>query len=510
MWESRFAAVPTVSSADGNVTWGGDFLTLLRVAVADILIKPLRWDHICQRLSSIAKSSRGMPLVVHQIGINADSKICTALKAGGCDSPLILNKSRPLPPPASLGSVLSKPCFDRQLLSSAYGEGRPNESKIAIVGSSGRYPDAKDNAAFWKLLYEGRDVHKVVPPQHWNAETHVDPTGKSKNTSATPFGCWLDHPELFDAKFFNISPREAPQVDPAQRIALLTVYEALEQAGIVPGATPSTQKDRVGIFYGVTSNDWMETNSAQNIDAYHIPGGNRAFIPGRVNYCFNFSGPSFSIDTACSSSLASMHVACNALWRGEIDTAIAGGTNILTNPDFTAGLDRGHFLSRTGNCKTFDDDADGYCRGEGVGSIVLKRLEDAIYDGDPIQAVIAGACTNHSAEAESITRPFVDAQKDIFRKVLSSAGVDPYEIGYVEMHGTGTQAGDGSEMRSVMDVFAPDAVARKRNEAQELYIGSAKVTLVVDRLLMEAESESRLISVMARQLQASPVSSKSC
>lgn len=200
----------------------------------------------------------------------------------------------------------------------------------------------------------------------------------------------------------------------------------------------------------------METNSAQDIDAYHIPGGNRAFVPGRINYFFNFGGPSYSVDTACSSSLASIHVACNALWRGEIDTAIAGGTNILTNPDFTAGLDRGHFLSQTGNCKTFDDDADGYCRGEGVGTIILKRLEDAIYDRDPIQALISGACTNHSAEAESITRPFIGAQKDIFRKILNTAGVDPYDIGYVEMHGTGTQAGDSAEMRSVVETFAPD------------------------------------------------------
>lgn len=161
-----------------------------------------------------------------------------------------------------------------------------------------------------------------------------------------------------------MSPREAPQVDPAQRLALLTAAEALEQAGIVPDRTASTQKNRVGVYFGSTSNDWMETNSAQNIDTYFIPGGNRAFIPGRINYHFKFSGPSYTIDTACSSSLAALHMACNALWRGEIDTAIVGGTNVLTNPDMTAGLDKGHFLSRTGNCKTFDDNADGYCRGE--------------------------------------------------------------------------------------------------------------------------------------------------
>lgn len=312
----------------------------------------------------------------------------------------------------------------------------PKNAKLAIIGMSGRFPGAKNVDAFWDLLYEGLDVHKPAPALHWDVKTHVDPTGTQKNTSAAPFGCWLDDPGEFDARFFNISPREAPQIDPAQRLALMTAYEAIEQAGLVPDATPSTRRDRVGVFYGVTSNDWMETNSAQNIDTYFIPGGNRAFIPGRINYCFKFSGPSYAVDTACSSSLAGIHLACNSLWRGDIDTAIAGGTNVLTNPDFTAGLDRGHFLSRTGNCKTFDDTADGYCRGEGIGTVIIKRLDDALRDNDPILATILGANTNHSAESESITRPHVGAQRDIFSRILNQSQVDPYTVGYVEMHGT--------------------------------------------------------------------------
>lgn len=155
------------------------------------------------------------------------------------------------------------------------------KSKIAVIGMSGRYPSAKDNREFWELLCHGRDVHKTAPALRWDVKTHVDITGARKNTSATGFGCWLEHPETFDALFFNMSTREAPQVDPAQRIALMTTYEAIQQAGIVPDATPSTRKDRVGVFFGVTSNDWMETNSAQDIDTYFIPGGNRAFILGR-------------------------------------------------------------------------------------------------------------------------------------------------------------------------------------------------------------------------------------
>lgn len=253
--------------ASGEFIWANDFPSLLRAAVGDILIKPLRWDKISQRLKLIAGPTRGMPVVVHQVGISADSTIRAALKHGGCDAPLILDQSHSLGPRDLLGSSPSKLRAMAQGIPCDCPKTGAGKSMIAIVGFSGRFSDAENLESFWNLLHEGRDVHKVVPPQHWGTKPHVGPTGKRKNTSATPFGCWLKYPKLFDAKFFNISPREAPQVDPAQRIALLTAYEAIEQAGIVPGATPSTQKDRVGIFYGVTSNDWMETNSAQNIEA---------------------------------------------------------------------------------------------------------------------------------------------------------------------------------------------------------------------------------------------------
>ena len=223
----------------------------------------------------------------------------------------------------------------------------------------------------------------------------------------------------------------------------------------------------------------METNSAQSIDTYFIPGGNRAFIPGRINYFFKFSGPSYAVDTACSSSLASIHLACTSLWRGDIDTAITGGTNVLTNPDFTAGLDRGHFLSRTGNCKTFDNEADGYCRGEGIGTVIIKRLNDAIADNDPVLALILGADTNHSAESESITRPHSGAQRAIFKNILNKSSVNPYDVSYIEMHGTGTQAGDATEMTSVLNSFAPplNEVKRGRDKDQTLYLGSAKANI---------------------------------
>ncbi len=445
----------------------GDFKALLKAAVSQILLLPIRWNDILEALQGWIQSVGGQTaefFTVTPIGTTADQLIYTALRQ---------TSLRTVVPSALAAGGRSKPL---SLEDDPSSYPNPTKPKLAIVGMSGRFPGAKDNEAFWRLLEQGLDVHKPAPGLHWDVKTHVDLTGTKKNTSATPYGCWLDDPAVFDARFFNISPREAPQIDPAQRLALMTAYEAIEQAGIVPGATPSTRHDRVGVFYGVTSNDWMETNSAQAIDTYFIPGGNRAFIPGRINYFFKFSGPSYAVDTACSSSLASIHLACNSLWRGDVDTAIAGGTNVLTNPDFTAGLDRGHFLSRTGNCKTFDDEADGYCRGEGIGTVILKRLDDALADRDPILGVILGAYTNHSAESESITRPHVGAQRAIFTKILNQAAVDPYTVSYVEMHGTGTQAGDAGEMTSVLDTFAPSLsqVKRGRTSDETLHLGSAK------------------------------------
>ncbi|KAF7546534.1 hypothetical protein G7Z17_g8371 [Cylindrodendrum hubeiense] len=453
------AKIPVMSST-GDWIEGADFKDLLRVALEHILLHPIRWNGILDGVRDrLGRSWETKKCKVELFGSRADQLIYTALKQ-----------------PSGLGRTLtSRPSIER--LSSDYGSGTAPECttqarpKIAIIGMSGRFPGgANSNEAFWDLLREGLDVHEEVPPMHWS-KAHVDPTGSRKNTGATPYGCWLSDPASFDARFFNISPREAPQIDPAQRIALMTAYEALEQAGVVPDATPSTRRDRVGVFYGVTSNDWMETNSAQNIDTYFIPGGNRAFIPGRINYFFKFSGPSYATDTACSSSLAAIHTAVNSLWHRDIDMAIAGGTNVLTNPDFTSGLDRGHFLSRTGNCKTFDDSADGYCRGEGVSTVILKRLEDAVAEKDPILGVILGAYTNHSAEAESITRPHTGAQRAIFSKILNSSAVDASSVGYVEMHGTGTQAGDATEMSSVLEVFAPPGQAARQDP---VFLGSAK------------------------------------
>ncbi|KAL3460148.1 hypothetical protein BJX64DRAFT_300929 [Aspergillus heterothallicus] len=456
--QQRIPRLDLLSNSNGqrisSATCGG----LLKEAIWDILSRQLRWDLMVENAASAVTSSEAIEATILPFASSSGQSLASAIRQR-CTTPLRLLDT-------SLRSGDSNS-------SSARKEEGVKKSKIAIIGFSGRFPEADDNEAFWQLLAAGLDVHKEIPKDRFDPWLYYDPTGKKKNSSAVTKGCFVRHPDLFDARFFGMSPREAEQTDPAQRLALMTAYEAMEMAGFVPDATPSTRRDRVGVFYGTASDDYREVNSGQNVDTYFVPGGSRAFLPARINYHFRFSGPSFDVDTACSSGLAAIHIACNSLWAGDCDVAIAGGTNILTNPDNWAGLDRAHFLSHTGNCNTFDDAADGYCRAESVATVILKRLEDAELDQDPIYGTILGAYTNHSAEAVSMTRPHSGAQRAIFKRILDSAGVNGSEVSYIEMHGTGTQHGDACEMDSVLNVFSPQGTRRD----QSLYLGSAKANI---------------------------------
>ncbi|RYP01440.1 hypothetical protein DL764_006210 [Monosporascus ibericus] len=353
----------------------------------------------------------------------------------------------------------------------SYAQREPMSSdsnSIAIVGMSGRFPGAESLNDFWKVLEAGVDLCREIPQDRFNIKTHHDPTGKKDNTTLAPFGCFIDRPGMFDARLFNMSPREAASTDPGQRLLLMTTYEALEMAGYTQEPNKGEWDTKVGSFFGQTIDDWREYNAAEKVDMYYVTGGIRAFSAGRVNYHFKWDGPSYSVDSACSSSLLAIQLACSSLRSRECNMAVAGGSNIITGCNMYSGLSRGSFLSQSGSCKTFDSGADGYCRGEGVGVVVLKRLDDAIANRDPILAVVKSAATNHSAEAVSITHPHVETQERLFREVLAQGGLDPTDVDYVECHGTGTQAGDGAESSSVVNVLA------KGNRTRPLVIGSIK------------------------------------
>ncbi|TLD19516.1 Calcium/calmodulin-dependent protein kinase type I [Venturia nashicola] len=444
------------SAATGKCYSASSATELFALVLEEVLESPVRWDYLLEETVSQITKTNSKECNVSAFGItNVTNSLVSALKAGGMSTVHVKDHT-------SWGTA-----------SSIFG--RTQNDKIAIVGMAGRFPSAASHDALWDLLEKGMDVHRTIPADRFDHVAHVDPSGKGKNKSHSPFGCFIDEPGLFDPRFFNMSPREAAQTDPMGRLALVTAYEALEMSGYVPNRTPSTKLDRVGTFYGQTSDDWREINAAENVDTYFITGGVRAFAPGRINYYFKFSGPSFSIDTACSSSLAAIQLACTSLWAGDCDTACAGGLNVLTNPDIFAGLSKGQFLSKTGSCKTYDNGADGYCRGDGCGTVVLKRYADAIADKDNILACILGAATNHSAEAVSITHPHAGAQEFLYKRVLADAGLDAHDVSYVEMHGTGTQAGDGIEMTSVTNAFAPSN--RQRRADQPLYLGAVKANI---------------------------------
>ncbi|CAK7202988.1 Type I Iterative PKS [Sporothrix eucalyptigena] len=448
-------------------TWLSETTTaaLFEAAVYEILNEPLLFNRVLDGCLDLARDYSSGDCVVIPFGPTQNANTLANLLCSKTELKVTL---RPSPEfTSSVSNISAKPA--------TIGNHGSSRGKLAIVGMSGRFPDAASHEKLWELLAKGLDVHRVVPADRFPAATHVDVTGKAVNTSHTPYGCWIENPGFFDPRFFNMSPREALQTDPMQRMAITTAFEALEMSGYVPNRTPSTRLDRIGTFYGQTSDDWREINAAQEVDTYFITGGVRAFGPGRINYHFGFSGPSLNIDTACSSSAAAMNVACTALWARDCDTAIVGGLSCMTNSDIFAGLSRGQFLSKKGPCATFDDGADGYCRGDGCASVIVKRLEDAEADGDNILAVILGTATNHSADAISITHPHGPTQSILSSAILDEAGVDPLDVDYVEMHGTGTQAGDGTEMLSVTNVFAP--ADRKRPADRPLYLGAVKANV---------------------------------
>ena len=261
-------------------------------------------------------------------------------------------------------------------------------------------------------------------------------------------------------------------MDPVQRLLLMLSHEAMEMAGYNADRNPSSNAKRIASYMAQTTDDWREIQQNKGIDIYFVPSYIRAFTPGRINYHFKLEGASHSVDAACSGSSTAVQLACQALLSRECDTALAGGGQVNTAPSPFAGCGRGGFLSPTGNCKTFSDTADGYCRGEAAGVVVLKRLEDAIADNDNILTAISGSMRTYSANAVSITQPHKDSQVDICSRVLKQANVEPRDVGYVEMHGTGTQAGDSIEMQSIAHTFGGT-----RSSDNPLVVGAVKANV---------------------------------
>ena len=340
---------------------------------------------------------------------------------------------------------------------------------IAIVGMSGRFPESDTLDELWRLLETGTTTHQEIPASRFNLDDFYDTSRKKHNAHVSRHGCFIKKPGNFDHRLFNISPREALQMDPVQRMLLMTTYEALEMAGYADNSEKAPP--RIATYFGQTVDDWKTIQEQEGIDTHFLPAINRGFAPGRLCHYFKWAGGFYSIDTGCSSSATGICIARDALVKGNCDAAVVGGGTLLTSPEWFSGLGQGGFLSPTGACKTYSDKADGYCRGEGIAVVVLKRLVDAVRAKDDILAVIAGASRNTNAGEGSITHPGAKAQEALYRRVLREAAVRPHEVGVIEMHGTGTQAGDRIETMAVQNVFASPTEPKR---PQPLIVGAIK------------------------------------
>lgn len=343
--------------------------------------------------------------------------------------------------------------------------------RIAIVGMAGQGPGCQNLEEFWNVISNAQDQHQEIPKDRFNLEDYLNQghATECQSESMARHGCFIKKPGNFDARFFHISPREALLMDPGHRMFLMSAYEALEMAGYSNGQTKVTDPKRISIFFAQCNDDWrIASHDVKGCDSYTLPGTARAFGPGRLAFHFGWEGPAYSMDSACASSCSSIHFACMSLLAKDTDMAIAGAANVIGYPHTFISLSQSGVLSRTGNCKPFRNDADGYCRADFTGTIVLKRLDDAIAANDNILGVVAGSGRNQAGNATSITTSDTGTQTRLFQKVLSNAHVSPDDISYVEMHGTGTPIGDPAEMGAVANVFG------KRRNRVPLPLGAVK------------------------------------
>ncbi|MDX3339272.1 amino acid adenylation domain-containing protein [Streptomyces sp. ME02-6979.5a] len=351
---------------------------------------------------------------------------------------------------------------------------RALRNKVAIIGMGCRLPGgASDHRTYWRNLMAGKDCITPTPPDRYDVRTLGSRFRDKPGRLVGGRGGYIDGFDEFDPAFFGISPREADHMDPQQRKLLEVAWEALEDGGQRPADLAG---GNVAVYVGAFTLDYKILQFADlgftSLAAHTATGTMMTMVSNRISYCFDFRGPSLSIDTACSSSLVAVHLACQALNNGESDLALAGGTLLHMAPQYTVAETKGGFLSPEGRSRTFDAAADGYVRAEGVGLVALKRLDDAVRDGDRIHAVIAGSGVNQDGHTNGITVPNADAQVDLIRRVCAEAGITPGDLQYMEAHGTSTPVGDPIEANALAR-----ALAIGRAPGARAYVGSVKTNI---------------------------------
>ncbi|MFJ1584957.1 SDR family NAD(P)-dependent oxidoreductase [Streptomyces sp. NPDC088197] len=402
---------------------------------------------------------------------------------------------------------------DRNSLNGHGGDPAGPGEPIAVIGVSCRLPGADDPTAFWDLLRGGADAVTELAAPRWPVEGDVDaepdvesdvdsdigkggPGGPGDpggpGAAGPQRGGFLDAERIegFDAEFFGVTPREAAQMDPQQRLALELGWEALEDAGLAalhpasrtgtPEAASAAHRRKAarrpvayGVFLGVIADDYATLSARSGpATAHTLTGLHRSLVANRISYALGLNGPSLTVDAGQSSSLVSVHLACESLRSGESAVALAGGVNLNLVPETTERITAFGALSPDGRCYTFDERANGYVRGEGGAVLVLKRLSDAVADGDPIRCVLLGSAVNNDGGGPGLTSPHQAAQEDLLRSAYRQAGVAPDEVQYVELHGTGTRVGDPVEARALGTVLGAG-----RDPRAPLAVGSVKTNV---------------------------------
>ncbi|MBF0451758.1 MAG: hypothetical protein HQK75_13730, partial [Candidatus Magnetomorum sp.] len=343
---------------------------------------------------------------------------------------------------------------------------------IAIIGISGIMPQSDNLDHFWRNLYEGIDLVTETPSDRWDYRHYQD----------TPewylrWGAFISDVDKFDASFFNLSPREAELMDPQQRLFLACVWQLIEDAGYKASFLSGS---KTGVFVGVGATNYTELFNEKDINESWTSTGNaHSILANRISYFLNLHGPSEPINTACSSSLIAIHRAVEAIRSNTCDMAIAGGVNVILTPTLSISFSKAGMLSKEGRCKTFDQSADGYVRGEGIGAILLKPLNQAEKDHDHIYAVIRGSSENHGGNAQTLTAPNPNAQTDLLVTTYEDANIDPSTITYIEAHGTGTSLGDPIEINALKKAFSQlyEKHGKSMPEKPSCGIGSVKTNI---------------------------------
>lgn len=339
---------------------------------------------------------------------------------------------------------------------------------IAMIGVGCRFPGASNPEAFWRMIRDGVAGIREVPASRWDINSYYDRDRTTPGKANTRWGGFLEDIDRFDPQFFGIAPKEAVTMDPQQRLLLEVAWETLEDGGQIP---QELRGSKTGVFIGIGTHDYSIMLWQQPVsEPYATTGTGNCIAANRISYSFDFKGPSLAVDTACSSSLVAVHLACQSIWTGESDLALAGGVNVLLLPTIMVGFSKGGFMSGEGRCKSFDANADGYVRGEGAGLILLKPLSQARADGDDIYGVILSSAVNQDGTSQGLAAPNPQAQQAVLQEAYRRGGIDPREVDYVEAHGTGTKVGDPIEANALGTVLG-------KNRQSKCYIGSVKTNI---------------------------------